>query len=56
MISMSKHNSGSVDKSIAITVCTEAQKPQNEVLQRLLDSVKCTAWVSISKVGIVGPF
>ena len=28
----------------------------NEILQRPLHSVKCTAWVAISKHGIIGPF
>ena len=28
----------------------------DEVLQRPLHSVKCTAWVAISKHGIIGPF
>ena len=28
----------------------------NEVLQRPLHSVKCTAWAAISKHGIIGPF
>ena len=30
--------------------------PSEEVLQRLLHSVKCTAWVAISKYGIIGPY
>ena len=28
----------------------------DEVLQRPLHSVKCTAWVAISKHGLIGPF
>ena len=28
----------------------------DEVLQRPLHSVKCTAWVAMSKHGIIGPF
>ena len=28
----------------------------DEVFQRPLHSVKCTAWVAISKDGIIGPF
>ena len=28
----------------------------DKVLQRPLDSVKCTSWVAISKHGIIGPF
>ena len=31
-------------------------KVPDEVLQRPLHSVKCTAWVAISKHGIIGPF
>ena len=30
--------------------------PLEEVLQRLLHSIKCTAWVAISKHGIIGPY
>ena len=30
--------------------------PPEEVLQRPLPSVKCTAWVAISKHGIIGPY
>jgi len=30
--------------------------PPEHCLQRPLDSLKCTAWVAISKHGIVGPF
>lgn len=31
-------------------------EPPNEVLQRPLHSKKCTAWVALSKHGIIGPF
>ena len=31
-------------------------EPPNEVLQRPLHSIKCTAWAAISKHGIIGPF
>ena len=30
--------------------------PPEEVLQRPLHSIKCTAWVAISKHGIIGPY
>ena len=41
--SVTKHTSGSVDMSIALTVCNGTQKP--------LHSVKCTVWMTISKHG-----
>ena len=31
-------------------------EPPEEVLQRPLHSIKCTAWVAISKHGIIGPY
>ena len=37
------------------SVSWESQAP-DEVLQRPLHPVKCTAWVAISKHGIIGPF
>ena len=43
-------------RSIAKTMFFGGSEVPDEVLQKPLHSVKCTAWVAMSKHGIIGPF
>ena len=53
--SAKKQTSGSVDISIAITVCIGAQKPKTGCFRGPC-TLKFTTWVTISKLEIIGQF